>query len=65
MGQVPSCKKLFSPSVTVHASGPDLLSYQEIVFVPNRREAIKEIINDSENHHNAEIKQRARLNMDL
>lgn len=56
MGQVPSCKNLFSPSVTVHASGPDLLSHQEIVFVPDRREAIKEIMNDSENHHNTEIK---------
>lgn len=47
------------------APGPDLLAHQEMVVVPDTREAKKEIENGSENHHDTEIEQRARLNMDL
>ena len=47
------------------APGPDLLSQQEMVVVPDTREAKEEIVNGSENHHDTEIEQRARLDMDL
>lgn len=35
MGQVPSYKTRFGPSVTVYALGPDLLSHPEMVFIPD------------------------------
>lgn len=34
----------------------DLLSHWEMVIVPDTKEAKKEIVNGSENHHDTEIK---------